>query len=316
MSAPIVILGSINMDLVARTPRLPAAGETIIGSGFATIPGGKGANQAVAAARLARRDTRVHMIGRVGDDDFGRRLMRGLEDNGVETRRVITTKKTASGVAMIEVDGRGENSIVVVPGANAMVTPADVDHATDLIASAAAVVMQLEIPLATMRHAIRLCRRLGVFTILDPAPVPPDGLTGALMKVNLLSPNQHEAAALLGRQADAEALLAHGAESIALKLGGRGAMLVSKDQQFISKGFRVKVVDTTAAGDAFTAALAVARAEGMSSQEMMRFANAAGAVCCQTFGAQPSLPTRTAVEALMRRGTALQRPRRGPRTRA
>ncbi len=311
----IVILGSINMDLVCRAPRLPAPGETILGSDFLTIPGGKGANQAVAAARLAGRDTTVHMIGRVGDDDFGTQLLRGLRDNRVNIDHVAATSKVPSGVAMIEVDARGENSIVVAPGANGRVTPKDVDGAKDLIASAAALVMQLEVPLATIRHAIDLCRRLGVFTILDPAPVPARGLPSALVRVDLFSPNESEAAALLGATGNAAAFLARGAKGVAQKLGGRGSILHAPGGRTVAGPFKVKVVDTTAAGDAFTAGLAVARAERMSPEEMMRFANAAGAVCCQTFGAQPSLPTRRDVEALIRTGKPIQRPRRGARAR-
>src|SRR5439155_11624493 len=200
----IVILGSINMGLVCRTRALPRAGETVLGERFITASGGKGANQAVAAAKLARRGAAkvadVHMIGRVGDDAFGRQLLAGLKRHGVRTEHVTVTRGVASGVAMIQVDRRGENSIVVAPGANARVSAADVDAARDLIASAAAVVLQLEVPLATVRHAIALCRRWGVYTILDPAPVPPGGLPAEFFDVDLLTPNEQEARALLGRR--------------------------------------------------------------------------------------------------------------------
>src|SRR5687768_16559307 len=157
---PIVVIGSINMDLVCRTPALPRGGETILGSEFTTVPGGKGANQAVAAAKLARDGVAVHMIGRVGSDDFGQRLLNGLRQHGVKTDKTILTEGVASGVAMILVDRKGENSIVVAPGANAKLAPADIDAAESLIASASAVVMQLEIPLDTVRHAIAMCQRL------------------------------------------------------------------------------------------------------------------------------------------------------------
>src|SRR4051812_26947050 len=175
MPDSIVIIGSINMDLVCRTARSPAAGETVLGSEFHAIPGGKGANQAVAAAKLARGDLAVHMVGRVGADDFGERLLHGLQHNGVKTERVTLTEGVSSGVAMIIVEKGGENRIVVAPGANAKLSEADVDRAESIIATASAVVLQLEIPFATVQHAIAMCQRHGVFTILDPAPAPQRG---------------------------------------------------------------------------------------------------------------------------------------------
>ena len=285
---PIVIIGSINMDLVCRTRTLPRGGETILGSEFFTLHGGKGATQAVAAARLADGRVDVHMIGRVGDDDFGRELLAGLKANGVVTKRVAVTKNVASGVAMILVDRRGENSIVVAPGANAKVTLADVDAAESLIRAASAVVMQLEIPVATVRHALKLCRRLAVYTILDPAPAPAKPMR---FDVDLLTPNETEAA---GVSAD-------GARPLVLKLGPRGCEHVNAKGRQRVPGFKVDVVDTTAAGDAFTGALAVAHALAMPTLDALRFANAAGALCCTKLGAQPALPTRRAVERLLAR---------------
>ena len=302
---PIVVIGSINMDLVSRVPRLPAPGETVLGTAFAIIPGGKGANQAVAAARLGGD---VHLIGRVGQDDFGRQLLAGLTSNGVSTDHVLMTPGVPSGCAAIAVDDAGENSIVVVPGANGLVSPADVDAAERSIAGAAVVVMQLEVPIETVRHAVALCRRLGVPTILDPAPAPPGGLPGELYDVDVFTPNQAEAAALLGMPEQvgrlsardiAARLLARGCRAVLLKLGAAGSMLGERDVSIVEVApFPVRVVDTTAAGDAFTGALAVAMAEGMPLTEAARFANAAGALCCTQFGAQPALPTRAAVEKL------------------
>jgi ribokinase len=316
MPKPIIILGSINMDLVCRTPHMPAGGETILGSDFVTVPGGKGANQAVAAAKLGGD---VHMIGRVGDDDFGQRLLNGLKNHGVNTDFVTVTEGMASGVAMILVDKKGENSIIVAPGANAKVSPADVDAAETLIASACCVVMQLEIPLDTVKHAIAMCQRLGVPTILDPAPAPVK-LPRALYGVDVLSPNQSEAEVLLDldrthivkkkRVIDpkqiAGDLLARGPRSVVLKLGRSGAISLDRDGDGAgafhkARAFKVKVVDTTAAGDAFTAGLAVARAEGMAADDALRFACAAGALACTGFGAQPALPARAAVEKLIDR---------------
>jgi ribokinase len=303
------------MDLVCRTPRIPAAGETILGSDFFTTPGGKGANQAVAAAKLVRAETDVYIVGRVGGDDFGQRLLNGLDQHGVKTNYVIVTEGASSGVATILVDRTGENSIVVSPGANGMLTPRDVEAAEGLIARAAVVVLQLEIPLETVRSAIATCQRLGVFTILDPAPIPPRGLARAFFGVDVFSPNQKEAEQLLGldgrhsrvrrkKVSDPKQigidLLAKGPRRVVLKLGTHGAMLLDRDGQMERvRPFKVKVVDTTAAGDAFTAALAVARSEAQDDHTAIRFANAAGALCCTSFGAQSSLPAREAVDRLL-----------------
>lgn len=304
----IVVVGSINMDLVVRTPRLPRAGETVLGSDLLRVSGGKGANQAVAVARLGKGE--VHMVGRVGDDEFGRTLLEGLIQNGIDTTHVFRTQGVASGCAMIAVDSRGENSIVVSPGANAHIAPADIDAAEFIIRSAAAVLLQLEIPLKTVQYAVTLCKRLGVTTILDPAPMPRKGLPAGLRRVDVLTPNEHE-----GRR------IGRAGGRVVFKLGPRGAVLRQNGAGAIrAKAFKVNVVDTTAAGDAFAGALAVALAEEQSWRDALRFANAAGAVCCTRIGAQHSLPTRAGVERLIAstesalRGTA-KRPRpvrRGP----
>jgi ribokinase len=291
------------MDLVARTPRLPGAGETVLGTGdLLSIPGGKGANQAVAAARLG---ADVHMVGRVGNDAFGRTLLNGLRAERVNTKFVRRTAGVATGCASILVDARGENCIVVSPGANARVTPADVDAAETIIRRAAVVVLQLEIPLATVRRAIALARKHGVPAVLDPAPVPPGELPDALYRVDVLSPNEHEAAQLAGVRRAAPStvaarLIKRGLKRLVLKLGAKGSLSV--DPAGVTrraKPFRVKAIDTTAAGDAFTGALAVAMAEGMEIDAALRFANAAGALCCSRMGAQPALPTRGEVERVV-----------------
>lgn len=312
MSTPprIVVIGSINMDLVCRTPRRPAPGETILGSDLVTVPGGKGANQAVGVARLG---AKVDMIGRVGSDDFGSRMLTSLTQQGVGTKHVTVTEAVASGCAIIMVDPTGENSIVVIPGSNAKVTPEDLDAAHDLIAAANAVVMQLEIPLDTVQYALDLCRKLGVRTILDPAPVPPDGLPAGLFKVDVLSPNQGECEQLLGLSHPGKAerkhridakqmasdLIARGARTVSLKMGSHGAAVVDGSIMETIPGYKVNVVDTTAAGDAFTAGLAIALSEGKTLAQATRFANACGARCCETFGAQPAMPSRKAVESLL-----------------
>lgn len=299
----IVVVGSINMDLVVEATRLPAPGETISGGALRTIPGGKGANQAVAAARLG---AEVYMVGRVGDDEFGATLRRGLEDNGVDTKYVKTTRGVSSGTATIIVQKGGENSILISPGANGVVTPADVEAAAPVLRRASAVLLQLEIPTASVKRAIALCRKFGVTSVLDPAPAPIDGLPEALHKVDLISPNETEAATILGlrERATPEAisrkLLSRGAKHVVLKLGKRGAMHADESHVMTQvRGFKVDVVDTTAAGDSFTAGLALARAEGKSWADAIRFANAAGALACTKLGAQPSLARRADVTRLL-----------------
>jgi ribokinase len=310
-TGPIVVVGSINMDLVCRTHALPRAGETILGSDFVTIPGGKGANQAVAAAKLSQGD--VHMVGRVGDDDFGQRLLNGLTQHNVGTKHVTITEGVHSGVGIIFVDRAGENSIVVAPGANHRLTPADLDAAEAVIDGASVVLLQLEIPRATVARAIAMCRKRQIYTILDPAPAVAK-LPRSLLGVDLITPNQIEAQMLLDAPVPPRSrrklpdpkqigidLLARGSRAVVLKLGRRGCMLVDRGGRIrTSRGFKVPVVDTTAAGDAFAAALAVARQENMDWPRALRFANAAGAITCQSFGAQPALPSRAAVEKVLK----------------
>ncbi|GMV95822.1 MAG: ribokinase [Phycisphaerae bacterium] len=297
----IVIIGSVNMDLVVRASHVPAPGETVLGGAFATIPGGKGANQAVGVARLG---AEAVMVGRVGDDAFGRRLLAGLRENGVETSFVRETPETPSGIALIVVGDDGQNAITVAGGANARVSPADVDAARPALGGARVCLLQLELPVETVLHAIELCRRLGVETILDPAPAPV-GAPEALFQVDVLTPNESEAALLTGLSGSAEprriaeALVARGAGGVVLKRGADGAYVFAPPTAGEVPGFAVQVVDSTAAGDAFTAALAVARAAGQPLESAVRFANAAGALACTKLGAQPSLPTLADVNALL-----------------
>jgi ribokinase len=299
----IVVVGSVNMDLVVECDRLPAPGETIAGGESATIPGGKGANQAVAAARLG---AEVYMVGRVGDDDFGRALRAGLEKNGVNTRYLKTTPGVASGTATIVVQKGGENSIIISPGANGRVSPKDVEAAAPAIRRASAVLLQLEIPQASVKRAIELCRKHRVVSVLDPAPAPSAGLPGGLHNVDIISPNETEAATILNLKTPTPALiglklLSRGAKDVVLKLGKRGAIHADATGVMTHvRGFKITPVDTTAAGDSFTAGLAIARAEGKSWADALRFANACGAIACTKFGAQPSLPRRADVMKLLR----------------
>ena len=301
----IVVVGSINMDLVARMARLPRPGETVSGDEFQTIPGGKGANQAVAAARLG---ARVTLIGRVGDDSFGETLRRSLEEYGVSTEHVLVTAGCSSGVALIGVEATGANSITVVAGANGQLTPHDVESRADVIAAADALIVQLETPLDTVATAIRLAREAGVRTILDPAPAPSGPLPAELLAVEILSPNQTEAEALTGIAVSdaatatqaARQLQQLGSREVVLKLGELGALVCNATGHIEHVcATKANVVDTTAAGDAFTAAFAVALAEGRSLRDATRFGCAAGTLACTKFGAQPAMPTRDEVARLI-----------------
>jgi len=300
----ILVVGSVNMDLVVRTPHMPAPGETVLGDGFVTSPGGKGANQAVAAARLG---ARCKLIGRVGTDDFGAKLLAGMRGEGIDCDDVIDTEEAATGVAMIVVDSAGENSIVVASGANALLTPDDVFGRAEAFEQAQIVLLQLELPLPTVRAAIDVARRHGCKIILDPAParanLPPE-----LFQVDIISPNVTEAEMIVGQPVleervgkhAASELIARGAQAAVLKLGSRGAMIVTADGDFCkADAYKVRVVDSTAAGDAFTAALAVAVGQGLPFEHAARFANAAGALACTRLGAQAAMPTVDEVKMLM-----------------
>ena len=313
--ADVVVVGSVNMDLVAVAPHIPQPGQTVLGSDFATIPGGKGANQAVAAARLG---AHVALIGRLGDDPFAHTLRRGLEAESVDCRHLLPTPGIASGVALIVVSQDGENAICVAGGANARLSPEDIERAAPAIAGAKVCVLQLEVPLETAACAAAVARRHGVAVILDPAPAPA-ALPPALFDVDILTPNESEATRLLGMPTleggpalVAERLRARGARAVVLKLGGDGCYLSAPGVEERFPAYAVRVVDTTAAGDAFTGALAVAWAEGQPLREAVAFAGAAGALACTRFGAQPSAPTRTEVQALLASGHPGSAPDRAP----
>lgn len=300
--AKIVVIGSSNIDMVVRADRIPAEGETILGGEFAMVPGGKGANQAVCAARLG---ADVKLVARIGDDVFGQVSLDNFRTVGVDTQFVTRDSSSPSGVALIVVDARGENAIVVAPGANSRLTPADVDRARDAIAAADAVVLQLEIPAGTVDHAVDLAASLGVKVVLNPAPMRPLP-SEVVSKVDVLVPNQHEAAGLLGIPGDASdldaasaarRLMSLGAGSVVITLGSRGAYAASPDSAAFVEALKVDAVDTTAAGDAFTASLACALAEGLELPDAARFASRVAAISVTRPGAQPSMPTRKEVES-------------------
>ena len=306
----IVVVGSINMDLVTRADKIPIPGETVIGGDLETIPGGKGANQAVAAARQG---AYVAMVGHIGNDVFAKQLKANLDADGVN-QTYVTEVKAASGVALIVVDVSGQNSIVVAPGANGWLTPADVEAAADEIKLADVMLLQLEVPVETVHRAAQLAHESGVRVILNPAPAQP--LPAALLQlVDVLVPNESEAAVLAGVAVEDEEglkraatiLQSLGVATIILTLGSRGALLAQDGKFTHFPPFDVvDVVDTTAAGDAFVGGLATAIAGGAHVGAAIPWGNAAGAVAITRAGAQPSLPTRQETGAVLSQATADQ----------
>jgi ribokinase len=296
---PIVVVGSINMDLVTRTPRIPLAGQTLTGTGFVTTPGGKGANQAVAAARLGYP---VQMIGKVGEDVFGQALLDNLAHAGVGASAVERVAGP-SGVAPILVADNGENSIVVVPGANGEVDCASIDRHSALIRSAGMVLCQLELPLETVSHVLALCADAGVPVMLDPAPAAP--LPEAIWsQVTWFTPNETEAALYVGdelaEENSAKRLLGRGLRGVVLKRGSKGAYVaVAGGKAAWVRPFPVEAVDTVGAGDSFNGAFAVALLEGHDPFAAARFASAAAAISVTRRGAQASMPTRAEVDAFL-----------------
>jgi ribokinase len=311
MATNIAVVGGINIDLVTRASHIPRPGETVIGGDLRTSPGGKGANQAVAAARLG---AHVSMIGRLGDDTFAPQLRQNLAAADVDLTYVFESVDSASGVALIVVDEAGENSIVVALGANARITPADVEAAAAAIAASDALLLQLEIPLEPVLRAAELGREHGVKVILNPAPAR--ALPAELLAlVDILVPNETETAQLSGMptgstaelEAAASRLRDLGAGVVILTLGQRGALLAQEDGTRRYPAFEVdRVVDTTAAGDAFMGGLATAISEGKDLNEALPWANATGALAVTRAGAQPSLPTRQEVKALLAGATREQ----------
>ncbi len=298
----ITVIGSINMDLVTETSRVPDLGETVLGTRFSTHPGGKGANQAVACARLG---ADVTMVGCVGDDPFGKELRENLRKQGVAVSHVDSVSGEATGVASIVVE-QGDNSIIVVPGANHAVTPEKVGQAEEAIREADVVLLQLEIPIDAVAEAVGIARRHQVPVVLNPAPAME--LSRELLDgVSILTPNEYELAVLLGQDKEQEAdfrrMLAVYPGQVVMTKGGEGAFYTGEEQQvFHQPGFPVEVVDTTGAGDTFNAALALKVGQGEGLAEAVRYATAASALSVTRFGAQGGMPHAVQVEAFLRRG--------------
>ena len=290
----ICVIGSLNMDLVVNVDTMPKPGQTIIGSNFKEVPGGKGANQAVAMTRL---NGNVSMIGKVGEDGFGQTLINSLKNDKVDTT-YIQTSKGATGVALITVVKNAQNSIVVSPGANFEVKEDDIDNNIEAIKNSDIVVLHLETPLNTIKYALNKAKELNKYTILNPAPAVK--LDDEIIKnVDLLTPNETELEIISGVsieteediQKAAQIMIEKGVKELIVTLGSKGSLYINKEKSMFKKAYKVEAVDTTAAGDSYTGALAVALSQDKNIEDAMDFASKVGALSVLKEGAQSSLPT-------------------------
>ncbi|MHC8380031.1 ribokinase [Pseudomonas sp. LB3P14] len=301
MPAKVVVIGSLNMDLVTRAPRLPRGGETLIGKSFATVSGGKGANQAVAAARLG---AQVSMVGCVGSDAYGEELRGALLAEQIDCQ-AVSTVDDSSGVALIVVDDNSQNAIVIVAGANGALTPAVIDRFDAVLQAADVIICQLEVPDATVGHALKRGRELGKTVILNPAPASRPLPADWYASIDYLIPNESEASALSGLPVDSLAsaetaatrLIAMGAGKVIITLGAQGSLFANGKSFEHFPAPKVRAVDTTAAGDTFVGGFAAALAVGKSEAEAIRFGQVAAALSVTRAGAQPSIPTLSDVQA-------------------
>lgn len=304
MQANVLIIGSLNMDLVAQAERLPRAGETLLGQSFATVPGGKGANQAVAAARLGGQ---VAMIGCVGADAYGHALRQALADEGIDCQGVRVAEDVATGIAMIVVDANSQNAIVIVAGGNGQLESSDIERFDGLLQAADVVVCQLEIPYPVVAFVLQRAHEAGKTVILNPAPVTGPLPSQWLGWIDYLIPNETEAQALTGLAVNSVAeaeqaaslLREAGAGKIIVTLGERGVLFADGVQSRHSPGRRVRAVDTTAAGDTFVGGFAAALARGLDESQAIAFGQAAAALSVTRAGAQPSIPTLAQVEQVL-----------------
>jgi ribokinase len=314
MKKRLVVVGSINLDLVSVAPRIPLQGETLTATSFASFPGGKGANQAFAAARLG---TQVSMIGKLGNDSFGTELRANLESAGVDTT-AVDIAPTSSGIAQIITAQNGENIIVVTPGANAHVSSHYIEKHLDVIRSAGIVLTQLETPLETVEYLASITNKEGIPLVLDPAPAQPLS-TSLLARVDWLTPNESETCSLLGLKSQdvpenemeevAEVLLQRGSRNVLLKLGQRGCFLALADgRRVFLPAYAVRAIDSTAAGDAFNGAFASALLEGHDPVRGATWASAVAAISVTRRGAQPSMPTQAEVHAFLKERERTKQP--------
>uniref|UniRef100_UPI0030DB10DD ribokinase n=1 Tax=Argonema antarcticum TaxID=2942763 RepID=UPI0030DB10DD len=300
----ITVFGSINMDLVARSPRLPVPGETVLGRDFFTAPGGKGANQAVAAARLG---IPTQLVGRVGNDNFGRSALTNLQTFGVQTDRILVDETAHTGVAIIAVDDTGQNHIIVVPGANGRVNETDVENLINLLDNAAVLLLQFEIPLTAVLSAAKAAQNAGVRVILDPAPAQVDVPDELYPLVDIITPNEIEAGQLVGFPVNnfetaakaASVLRQKGVGTAIVKLGAQGVCCATAESTFFVPAFPVQAVDTVGAGDAFNGGLAAALAEGQTLHEAVVWGAAAGAISTTKSGAMSSMCDRATFDTFL-----------------
>jgi ribokinase len=290
------------MDLVVSVNRRPAKGETVLGSQFFTNAGGKGANQAYSASKLG---ASVSMIGSVGEDAFGDQLLTSLQQVGVDISGIKLIPQVPTGVAFISLDETGDNSIIVAPGANHLLTPEDVRMHEGIIRESKLVMVQLEIPIETVVATIQIAKKYGVPVMLDPTPVPEQSLSSELLSmVDYILPNESEIAQLTGipvfdldsAERAGEKLLSEGVKTVIVKMGEKGTLIMNESQTFFIEPYRVEAIDTTSAGDAFAGSLAVALVEGKKIREAVQFASAVGAITVTRKGAQSSIPNRKEVE--------------------
>lgn len=298
----IVVIGSCNTDMVIKTDRLPVPGETVIGGTFLMNPGGKGANQAVTAARQGGR---VTFISKTGNDIFGKQSVELFNTEGINTDYIFSDPNNPSGVALITVDEHGENCIVVASGANASLSPEDIETAKEEIESSAFVLMQLEIPIETVTYVAEMASKKGIHVILNPAPARP--LSNSLLRcLSVITPNKHEAEMLSGiRVTDwdsarraADVISAKGVDNVVITMGAQGAFVKEGNQYHQAEAEKVKAIDTTAAGDSFSGAFCVALAEGKSILEAVRTAILVASITVTRMGAQSSIPYRNEVALL------------------
>lgn len=284
----IVVVGSFMMDLVVKAKHRPQKGETLIGDEFGMFIGGKGANQAIAAARSG---ARVHMIGRLGHDFFGDLFIKALKKEKINTDFIVRDFKVGTGIGAPVIDANGDNSIIIIPRANMRLTVKDIEQASRVISRADVLLLQLEVPIEASKRAAQIAKRNKVLVILDPAPAKK--LPNSFFKyIDVITPNEIEAN---------DALLKKGVKSVVITLGKRGAFLLTSQKKKIIPAYKVKVIDTTGAGDAFCGALAVSLARGQNLEEAIKYANAAGAFAVTIMGASPSMPTHRQITRILQK---------------